>query len=98
MGHVDEAKALFKQLKNAAVNPEIKKQLRYPLADIFHGKITRVEAFYWLIARDGTNDWVYAYKDNADENLKQKASFGAKVSFRLAFNFFGINAFDIKLS
>lgn len=94
-GDLENSKKVFKQLSNARVAPEFRDQLLHPLPRRVHGTVKRIEATYFFVARDGTNDWVYAHRSGCDESVWAEARLGMRLSFRVAFNLRGPGAIDI---
>jgi len=95
-GYIDRAKDVFRDLSEAAVKPEIRFALNYPLEQRFRGEVVRLESTYCFIARDGIGDWIYAYRTNTSETWAS-LSRNARVTFEIAFSFKGPNAFDLQL-
>jgi tetratricopeptide (TPR) repeat protein len=93
-GRMDEAWKVFKVLKVAPVSPEVKFQVLYPADGFFTGEVTRMEATYCFIARDGIGDHIYAHRDNIGDAWADLAS-RRRVVFRFGFSFGGPSAFEI---
>src|SRR3989338_7183047 len=90
-------KNIFRDLSGARINPELKIKLRYPIDKIFTGAVVRLESTFCFIARDGANDWIFAYKDNIDEKVWANLKFNIRVSFKIAFTIRGPCATDVNL-
>jgi len=96
-GEVDLYSEVFKSLKRARVAIEIRDRIMYPLNEMFWGTITRLEASYAVLKRDGAGDTISAQrKDISDETWKMLA-YGSNVQFRIGFNFHGPCAFEFQL-
>jgi cold shock CspA family protein len=96
-GEFITTKEVFRSLNAAKVSPETKNTILYPLDPIFHGRVVRNEATYCFIARDGTQDWIYAHSKNVAREVWVKMTTGARVAFRIGFTFKGASAFALAL-
>jgi hypothetical protein len=54
------SKELFASLSKARVPADTRDRILYPLEQAFRGRVTKIEAVYCFIARDGINDWIFA--------------------------------------
>lgn len=95
-GELEESKRVFRELSAAAVSLEVRQKAVYPLPDVFRGVIARKEENYCFIARDGRNDWVFAARSDAEDSAWTSLVVGARVRFRIAFNFRGAAGFAIE--
>jgi tetratricopeptide (TPR) repeat protein len=95
-GDFEKSKQIFGQLKTARASPQVRFALYYPLDQEYRGEVTRMEATYCFIARDGVSDWIYAYRDNVGK-LWRSLDRRTRVLFKIAFNFAGPSAFDVQL-
>jgi hypothetical protein len=93
-GKIDEAKAIFLELKNARVSRQMKLVIVGWIRDegrhkIHSGKIERVEDSYCLITPNGQAARVFLSRSEASNAAWTTLRVGNTVSFRLGFNFFG---------
>lgn len=88
-GDKDKSYLLFRNLKNARVGIEIRGELRYPLPGEFRGAVTQVEASYARVRRDGVGDIIPIQRRMMSDSDWKELYQGARVRFRIAFNFFG---------
>ena len=101
-GKLEEAHRRFRDLRNARVNPALKRRAR---GEIYSGEVTkkftgRLEQLlpdYGFITRDGPSDRVYVHINNVDESVWEKLRRNSRISFAIAFNFWGPVAVDIGL-
>ncbi len=96
-GDLNGAKKVFEQLGKAKVGPELRSKLLYPIDKTYRGTVSRLEATYFFIARDGHNDWIFCNRSNVDEVLWKQLVNGSRVAFRIGFNFRGAGAHDVRL-
>lgn len=96
-GDLNGAKKVFEQLGKAKVGPELRNKLLYPIDKTYRGTVSRLEATYFFIARDGHNDWIFCNRSNVDEVLWKQLVNGSRVAFRIGFNFRGSGAHDVLL-
>jgi hypothetical protein len=97
LGRHEDAKKVFQQLQRAKVPFDVRMAPAYPLPSSMSGRVRRAEATYWLVEREGLGDWVLAHKRNIASATAQKMGVGARVSFKIAFNFAGAIATDVRL-
>jgi tetratricopeptide (TPR) repeat protein len=97
LGRHEDAKKVFQQLQRARVPFDVRMAPAYPLQSSMSGRVRRAEATYWLVEREGLGDWVLAHKRNIASATAQKMGIGARVSFKIAFNFAGAIATDVRL-
>jgi tetratricopeptide (TPR) repeat protein len=90
-----ESKKLFSELGSARISAEARDRILYPLDQTFNGHVTRLEAVYCFIARDGINDWIFATRTSVGEQLWKSLAIGFRLSFRIGFTFKGARAFGI---
>ena len=91
------SKSTFAELKTAKVSPQLRESLLYPMDETFVGSITRIEGNYAYINKDRTNEWVYVHRRNIPDDVWKSLVMGARVRYKVAFNFHGPSAFDLKL-
>lgn len=96
-GDQASSKAVFQQLGRARVGSEFRDKLLYPLEQMFRGQVVRMEGSYCFIARDGLNDWIYAHRDNIEDDVWKTLVVGTRVSFRIAFTLRSPNAYQVGL-
>jgi ATPase involved in DNA repair len=94
-GTLDEFRAVFKRLRTVRVGPDVRHRRMYPLADWFKGRVSRLEASYCFIARDGSGDWIYAHVSAVPEEVWKSLLVGSSVQFQIAFTFEGPTAFNV---
>lgn len=94
-GNIDECKSIFEALKSAKMNPDAKSRLRYPLAQVFQGSISRMEYSYVWIRRDGVGDFVFGHRDNIGDDVWNKLDRDRRVRFRIGFNMWGPSACEV---
>lgn len=95
-GDLEKSKKVFLHLRDASLGAELKTKLLYPLDSVFRGEITRVEASYCFVARDGLGDWIYAHRNDVGELPWRDINLRLRVVFRIAFNFKGPGAFNLQ--
>jgi len=96
-GEMEKSDELFFTLRRARIGLDTRSAPLYPLSNQFFGMVTRVEATYCLISRDGAGDEIPAQRSNVDEGQWRNLYSGARVSFRIAFNFFGPTAISVAI-
>jgi tetratricopeptide (TPR) repeat protein len=94
-GMRNESKQLFADLGRARIPAEARDRILYPLNQTFHGTVSRVEAVYCFIARDGINDWIFATRTSVGETVWRTLIIGVRLSFKIGFTFKGAQAFDV---
>lgn len=94
----ERSKEVFRELSKMRAPAEVRNRLYRPLASDFTGTVTKVEATYCFIERTSTNDWVFAYRDNIDDEVWRQLIPNAKVQFKIGFTFRGSSAFDISIA
>ena len=96
-GDFNESRQVFKNLKDARLNSELKDQIVLPLKEIFSGEVSRLEFTYCFIVRDGFGDWIYAHKSNIEVEEWKKLQTGIRVTFEIGFSMRGPSALNIRL-
>jgi len=96
VGKLQESKSLFRQLARARVGPEDRYREREPLEGSFRGRVDRVHATHFLIARDGDGAWILASCERVPPDLWQSISIGQRLKFRIAFCLSGTVAIDVE--
>jgi cold shock CspA family protein len=96
-GEIESSKEVFRRLSEARLSPEVRDRLLYPIEQPFKGIVTRLEATYCFITREGVNDWIYAHRNNIPDRIWKTLSPGARVRFRIGFTMRSPNAFDVEL-
>jgi cold shock CspA family protein len=91
------SRKVFAKLSDARLGPAQRNKLLYPIeSQLFQGQVSKREAGYCFISRDGAGDWIYAHASNMDENTWQKLSLGSRVEFKIAFSIRGVKAFAVR--
>jgi tetratricopeptide (TPR) repeat protein len=102
--NIEEASEIFNELKNANTDVRTKKKPRGKVKkgnknDIFFGTVTKVEASYAFIKRDGIGDSVFVFRFNDGTCRKDfvwdEFETNIRVSFELAFTYYGAIALQI---
>jgi tetratricopeptide (TPR) repeat protein len=88
-GDLDGARGVFRALASARVPAEVRDRRLYPLPDTFQGTVAKLESAYSFIRRDGSGDWVYAWRYDAPDGMWAQLRLDARVRFKVAFNFRG---------
>jgi len=96
-GDRDGSRAVFSRLRDAKLAPHLKRRLLYPIAGTFRGVVIRLEGSYLYINRDGTNDSIYADRDNVAEDVWGNLTIGTRCVYEIAFNFYGTGAQNLRL-
>lgn len=98
MNDYDGSRKIFAKLSEARLGPTHRNKLLYPIENhLFQGKVSKREAGYCFIARDGAGDWIYAHATNMEETVWKKLSLGSRVEFKIAFSIRGVKAFGLRL-
>jgi tetratricopeptide (TPR) repeat protein len=100
-GNLTEARELFRQLSEANIDVEVKRQprgkiLKDGVPSIFHGTMSKLEASYGFITRDNFDDPVFVYRFSEDPILWETLSPGTRVIFEISFNYKGPIALSIR--
>lgn len=96
-GNINDAKDRFRALATAKVAPEIRDHVRYPLPGWHSGSVTRLEATYCFIARDGLADWVFAHRSGVDPSRWEQLRPGTRVRFQIGFTMKGPAALELSI-
>ena len=101
-GKWEEAQRRFRDLRNARVNPALKRRARGEIYDgevlkKFTGRLEQLFSDYGFITRDGPADRVYIHIKNVDESVWEKLRRNSRISFAIGFNFWGPVAVGIGL-
>lgn len=96
-GDKEASRRVFSKLGIAHLSPEERNRIRYPIDGVFNGSITRLEASYCFVARDGTNEWIYSHRSAIDDSVWKSLDVGQRVRFRIAFTFRGACATHVTL-
>ncbi len=88
-GNINGAKERFKALASAKISPSIRDRAQYPLPGWHTGSVTRSEATYCFVARDGLADWVFAHRSDVDPDTWKGLRSGSRVKFQIAFTMKG---------
>jgi cold shock CspA family protein len=92
----DASRKVFAKLSEARLGPAHRNKLLYPIdGELFQGRVSKREAGYCFIARDGAGDWIYAHASNMDDTTWKKVTLGSRVEFKIAFSIRGVKAFDV---
>lgn len=86
---------IFKKLGSARVSFEEQTRKLYPLEEVFHGTIVKMESTHCFISRDGTGEWIFTYQDNILPNVWSLLKQGIRVGFKIAFTMRGPASFDV---
>ncbi|HEY5536170.1 MAG TPA: SIR2 family protein [Ignavibacteria bacterium] len=92
-----EMKSLFNNLEKARLAYEDKIKKLYLLKDEFIGQVNRIGSNYCIIQRDGIGDTILAKAEDFEDNVFNQITFNSRVHFKIAFNFKGPIAFEIKI-
>ena len=95
MGRLTDSKAMFRRLGALRIGREAKNALRYPLDTPFYGTVSRIEASYCLISRDGDAEWIFGSRTDISPEIWNRLSHGVRVTFRIAFSMTGSRALDV---
>ncbi|WP_413612751.1 SIR2 family protein [Bdellovibrio sp. HCB-110] len=97
-GNFAEAKSIFvNSLAYAKVAWEVKTETYYPVSHRYRGTVSRVEASYFFIMRDGDNEWIYAHQSKVSEYVWNRIELGIRIEFDLAFSFKGPSALNAEI-
>lgn len=101
-GKWEEAQRRFRDLRNARVNPALKRKVRGEIYDgealkKFTGRLEQLFSDYGFIIRDGPADRVYIHIGNVDESVWEKLRRYSRIWFAIGFNFWGPVAVEIGL-
>lgn len=91
----EKSKAVFRELSKMRAPAEVRNRLYRPLETQFNGTVTKVEAAYCFVERVGTNDWVFAHRDNVADEVWRYLVPNVAVTFKVGFTFRGTSAFEI---
>jgi hypothetical protein len=83
------AQEVFKVLKRANVDFEVRDTLLYPVPGVFRGLVDRMESYYLLVRREGAGDVLSAQRKHTDERSWTSITRGARIEFEIQFNFHG---------
>jgi len=90
-------KSIFNNLDKARLPYEDKIKKLYHLKDEFIGQINRVGSNFCIIQRDGIGDTILAKAEDFENNAFYQLTLSSRIRFKIAFNFKGSIAFDIKI-
>ena len=96
-GDRDLSKTTFAELKKVRVSPQQRESLLYPLDGIYRGSLVRIEGNYAYINKDRSNEWVYVHRRDIPDDVWKLLVIGTRLLYKVAFNFHGPAAFDLKL-
>jgi len=97
MNDRDGSRKVFAKLSEARLGPAHRNKLLYPIDNqLFQGKVSKREAGYCFIARDGAGDWIYAHASNMEESAWKTLTLGSRVEFKIAFSIRGVKAFALR--
>lgn len=97
-GERNLSRGAFQALKRVKLAPQFRDRLLYPLNELQRGSIIRIEASYAYINRNESGEWISAQRSSTLEAVWAHLTVGAKVKFKIAFNFHGPGAFDVELA
>jgi tetratricopeptide (TPR) repeat protein len=95
-GQLDESKVIFDSLHHVRLSPDNINQIRYPLEKESQGYIAKIETTYCFILRDGVADWIFAHRNNVDQELWDNLARDSRVKFKIGFTMKGPSAFDVR--
>ncbi len=92
----------FRALRDAPLDPQKKHEVRGAIHDetgvkSFTGRITKMEASFGFISRDGAGDPVFVHISQIPESQWSSFRPGSRVEFCIGFTFGGPTAFNIRL-
>lgn len=95
-GKIDEARRAFAELSEAHVSYEERNLPSMPLEGRFWGTIVHISGSYGFVRRDGSGDDLYLSPRSVDDADWSILRNGSRVSFRIAFNYKGAMATEVK--
>jgi cold shock CspA family protein len=94
----ENSRQVFRRLSQAKIGVQYRNKLLYKIdGQKFTGKVSKLEASYCFITRDGAGDWVYSHVTTVDESTWKSLVVGTRVEFGVGFNVRGATAFDIQV-
>ncbi len=94
----ENSRQVFKRLSKAKIDLQYRNKLLYKIdGQRFTGRVSKLEASYCFITRDGAGDWVYSHVATVDESTWRSLAAGTRVEFGVGFNIRGATAFDIQV-
>jgi tetratricopeptide (TPR) repeat protein len=96
-GDAETSRNRFKGLGLIRVGPTVRDKMRYPIEGWFAGGVTKTDATYCFVARDGVGDWVFAHRNDIDPKVWASIKVGTRLRFRIAFKLRGPAAFDVEI-
>jgi tetratricopeptide (TPR) repeat protein len=101
-GDFEGANEIFKNLSDANIDIRLKREPRGKLKKDresvrYSGAVTRIEATYGFIQRDGYGDRIFIYRYHNHALEWEKLEFQTRVTFELAFNYRGPVALEVML-
>ncbi|MDD5766276.1 MAG: SIR2 family protein [Candidatus Marinimicrobia bacterium] len=97
MNELPESKKVFEKLGNAYVDYNIRHSVRYQLSSRFRGEVTKLEATYCWVTREGMNDWIYVHKGNVSDEIWKRINQGCRVIYDIGFSFKGPNGINLEI-
>lgn len=100
-GKTEEASLAFRSLRGARVAPEVRNKLRGVLNAQdgsewrFRGRVERLEATYALVSQLDSNVWAFLHRRMVTRSEWEQVALHISLSFRVAFTYSGLAAFDI---
>jgi len=85
-GEFDLCRDAFRILSKENLDSGSRGQQLYPLAGKFQGEVVKIEAGYCLIARDQTQDRLFAHRSEVSDEFWNQLTVGTRVCFVIAFN------------
>jgi hypothetical protein len=89
------SKSVFNELSEMRASSDVRGRIYHSLENPFRGTVVKLESSYCFIRRVATSDWVFAHRDNVDEETWQSILLNSEVQFRIGFTFRGASAFDV---
>ncbi len=96
-GEDTDSKAIFKKLGTSHLPSDFRNRAQYPLESEFGGSITKMEATYCFVLRDGIGDHIYVNPDNFEVDDWTLLTVGTRVRFHIAFSMKGPRAINVEL-
>jgi len=95
-GEYEASKEVFQSLRSVRLPNDIKQRLVYPLDGEFTGRVSRIEAWYCLICRNGDGAIVSLQADSIGDKVNWRDLHRhQELIFRIAFSMYGPQALDV---
>ena len=96
-GDKESSRSIFRKLQHARLGADAREAVVYPLPGEYRGSISRMEAPYVLIRRDGVGDQISAQRQNVSDSCWSQLTMGTHVRFQIGFNFYGTQAYRMEV-